>query len=76
MKDHDLREVQPLLEAATRYPEGFALRFDIESAAQYAPVARFLVRLMEIRGAEKPAPSKPRAPRKAANTTSKAAPEK
>jgi hypothetical protein len=76
LKDEELKELQPLLEGATRYPEGFALRFDIESAAQYAPVARFLTRLMEARHAEKAAPPKPKAPRKAAKkAVSKAAPK-
>ena len=49
LKDPSLHAVHPFLEAATPYPEGFALRFDIESETQYAPVARFITRLVEIR---------------------------
>jgi hypothetical protein len=75
LKDEELKELQPLLEGATRYPEGYALRFDIESAAQYAPVARFLSRLMETRHAAMSA-VKPKAAKKAAkNAAAKASPQ-
>jgi hypothetical protein len=69
LKDEELKELLPQLEGATRYPEGFALRFDIESAAQYAPVARFLTRLMEMRRAAKPAGARPKTSKKAAKSS-------
>ena len=40
------------LERGTKYPEGYALRFEIESAAECASVAQFLAELMRMRSAK------------------------
>jgi len=78
LKNGDIEVLRPLLQGATKYSEGFALRFDIETAAQYAPVARFIAQLMEIRAAIKPPPVRTKPAHKAeksrgahANTTGK-----
>ena len=60
LKDKELEDLQPQLEGATKYSEGYALRFDIETAAQYAPVVLFLTRLMEMRQAGKTVAGKTR----------------
>ena len=51
------------LEMGTKYPEGYALRFEIESAAACADVARFLTELVRLRASREPVRSKS-APRK------------
>ena len=43
------------LELGTKYPEGYALRFEIESAAACADVARFLMELIRLRATREPA---------------------
>jgi hypothetical protein len=70
-KKEDFQELLPQLQSATKYAEGYALRFEIESAAQCTSVMRFLTELMKMRsagapkaGASKAGASKPRATKK------------
>jgi Protein of unknown function (DUF3788) len=43
------------LDLGTKYPEGYALRFEIENAAACVDVARFLTELIKLRAAREPA---------------------
>ena len=52
IKDPALELLQAQMESATRYSEGFALRFDVDSTAHCESVLRFLDKLMAIRGPE------------------------
>jgi hypothetical protein len=45
-------QLRPQLDRGTKYPEGYALRFEIETPAECASVARFLTELMRIRSAK------------------------
>jgi hypothetical protein len=45
----ELEYLYPQLESATKYSEGYALRFDIESQADCTAVTRFLQELMKMR---------------------------
>jgi hypothetical protein len=45
----DLRDVHAQLESGTKYSEGYALRFGVESQAECLSVAKFLTCLMKIR---------------------------
>jgi hypothetical protein len=52
-------ELHAQLEQGTKYPEGYALRFEIESAAECASVAKFLAELMKIRSVKTRPAAKP-----------------
>jgi hypothetical protein len=49
LKDKEFEKLYPQLESATKYSEGFALRFEIESSGQCKSVTKLLTRLMEMR---------------------------
>ncbi len=47
------------LERGTKYPEGYALRFEVESAAECASVAQFLTELMKMRSVKSHSAARP-----------------
>lgn len=49
LENKECQSLRPLLEAATKYSEGYALRFEIESVAECKSVIRFLLELMKVR---------------------------
>lgn len=49
LKNEQCEKVYPQLEAATKYAEGYALRFEIESAEECKSVIEFLRELMKVR---------------------------
>ena len=53
-KNQELEDIFPQLESATKYSEGYALRFGIESAAQCRSVSKFLAALMQMRPVSRP----------------------
>jgi hypothetical protein len=71
MKDPSLESLEQQMASATKYSEGFALRFDVETGDQCAAVLRFLDRLMAIRGGPE-SPSEPRTARAGSAKTSRA----
>lgn len=54
LKSEELEGLFPQLASATKYSEGFALRFEIESPAECKSVAKFLTALMQMRPASRP----------------------
>jgi Protein of unknown function (DUF3788) len=58
--DASFEELHPQLESGTKYPEGYALRFEIESHSECASVSRFLTELMKMRAAKVQALTKPK----------------
>ena len=54
LKDDGLESLFPELGSATKYSEGYALRFGIESPAQCKSVLKFLAALMHVRPAPRP----------------------
>jgi hypothetical protein len=66
LANKDVEYVYPQLESATKYAEGYALRFDIESTADCNAVTRFLQELMKMRASPAAATSATtrRSPRK------------
>jgi hypothetical protein len=51
LKSEELEYLFPQLESATKYSEGYALRFGIESPAECTSVSKFLMALMQMRSA-------------------------
>jgi hypothetical protein len=51
LKNDDLRDILVQLESGTKYPEGYALRFGIESTDQCRSVSRFIETLIRLRDA-------------------------
>lgn len=49
MKNEEIRDIHDQLELGTKYQEGYALRFPIESPGECKSVERFLKELMEER---------------------------
>ena len=49
LKNEELEDLFPQLESATKYSEGYALRFGIESSAECKSVSKFLAALMRER---------------------------
>lgn len=49
LKSEELEDLFPQLESATKYSEGYALRFGIESAMECGSVKKFLTTLMQMR---------------------------
>ena len=49
LSNKEVEYLYPQLTAATKYSEGYALRFGIESAEEYKAVTRFLLTLMKMR---------------------------
>ncbi len=49
LKNRECEGLRPQLEAATKYSEGYALRFEIESTPACKSVVRFLAELMKVR---------------------------
>jgi hypothetical protein len=49
LKSKELREVHQQLESGTKYSEGYALRFGVESLGECRSVTKFLTHLMKIR---------------------------
>jgi len=49
LNNKELEELFPQLEAGTKYSEGYALRFEIESTAECKSVVQFLSELMKVR---------------------------
>jgi hypothetical protein len=54
LKSEELESLFPQLESATKYSEGYALRFGIESPAECRSVSKFLAALMQMRPASRP----------------------
>ncbi len=54
LKSEELEELFPQLESATKYSEGYALRFGIENPAECRSVSKFLAALMQIRPVSRP----------------------
>lgn len=51
LKSNELEALRPQLEAATKYSEGYALRFEIENSTECKSVTKFLAELMKMRSA-------------------------
>lgn len=49
LKSEELENIYPQLESATKYSEGYALRFGIESPGECKSVSKFLTALMQMR---------------------------
>ena len=49
LKCKDLKDVHAQLESGTKYSEGYALRFGVESPNECRSVSKFLTELMKIR---------------------------
>ncbi len=49
LRNKECESLYAQLESATKYPEGYALRFEVESAAECRSVVRFLMELMKVR---------------------------
>lgn len=49
LKNKECEKLYPQLKAGTKYPEGYALRFEVESAEQCESVVRFISELMKVR---------------------------
>jgi hypothetical protein len=49
LKNKKLERLYPQLESATKYSEGYALRFEIESSEECKAVTMFLAELMNMR---------------------------
>ncbi len=58
LNSENLGKLHPQLDAATKYSEGYALRFDIEDLAQYRPVIELLSELIAMRTAAAKPPQK------------------
>ncbi len=54
LKSEELESLIPQLESATKYSEGYALRFGIESPAECKSVSKFLAALMQMRPVSRP----------------------
>jgi len=54
LRNEGLESLFSDLESATKYSEGYALRFGIESPAQCKSVSKFLTALMQVRPAPRP----------------------
>ena len=53
-KNAELEDLFPQLESATKYSEGYALRFGIENTADCRSVSKFLAALMQMRPVSRP----------------------
>lgn len=51
LKNKECEALYPQIQSATKYSEGYALRFEIESAAECRSVVRFLAELKKMRPA-------------------------
>lgn len=51
LKSGEFEKLYPQLESATKYSEGYALRFGIESSAECKSVTKLLTELMKMRAA-------------------------
>ena len=49
LKNKECEDLYPQLEAATKYSEGYALRFEVESAVECKSVMKFLSEPMKVR---------------------------
>jgi hypothetical protein len=49
MRNEEFKTLQPQFEVATKYSEGYALRFGIESSEECKSVTKFLTSLMKMR---------------------------
>jgi hypothetical protein len=49
LQNKECEKLYEQLESATKYSEGYALRFEIESAAECTSVMKFLLELMKVR---------------------------
>ncbi len=49
LKNEKLEKLSPQLESASKYSEGYALRFGVESSAECQSVIEFLTELMKMR---------------------------
>jgi hypothetical protein len=49
LKSKEIQELHPQLESGTKYSEGYALRFGIESNVECKSVSRFLGQLIKMR---------------------------
>jgi hypothetical protein len=49
LENRECQSLRPRLEAATKYSEGYALRFEIETVAACKSVIQFLLELMKVR---------------------------
>jgi hypothetical protein len=54
LENKECESLYPQLEAATKYSEGYALRFEIESPAECKSVMRFLAELKKVRPVSTP----------------------
>ena len=54
LKNEELEELFPQIESATKYSEGYALRFGIENPAECRSVSKFLAALMRVRPVSRP----------------------
>jgi hypothetical protein len=69
LKNKECVWVFPQLESATKYSEGYALRFGVETPAECASVIKFLTELIKVRPYKGPLPPKPKAAKKAKSAT-------
>jgi hypothetical protein len=53
LENKELDKLRPQFEKATKYSEGYALRFEIESAAECKSVMKFLSELMNMRSSRR-----------------------
>jgi hypothetical protein len=75
LRNASLENVHPRLEAGTKYPEGYALRFEVEDDDACKAVGQFLQELMKIRAsAPKPASRKTAARKQSATQAAKPVP--
>ena len=49
LKSSDLHDIHSQLESGTKYSEGYALRFGVESSEECSSVTNFLTHLMKLR---------------------------
>jgi hypothetical protein len=49
LRSKECQSLYPQLEAATKYSEGYALRFEVQDTAECKSVIRFLLELMKVR---------------------------
>ena len=49
LKNNELKELHSQIGIATKYSEGYALRFEVESTAECKSVTKFLTELMRMR---------------------------
>lgn len=57
--DASLHAVRSQLKSGTKYPQGYALRFEIENPADCSSVSRFLAELIRLRATKAPPLTKP-----------------